>query len=63
MIEVSLIPEAMDWHPPEELLEVIKAFLDVLTVFAFMMLLTNSFGSPPKNFMMSYGNLFVYHCS
>ncbi|MFX0182652.1 MAG: hypothetical protein ACFE95_06165 [Candidatus Hodarchaeota archaeon] len=39
MIEVSLLPDAMDWHPPDELLEIIKAYLDVFTVFAFIGLL------------------------
>ncbi|MFX0151346.1 MAG: hypothetical protein ACFFAJ_11230 [Candidatus Hodarchaeota archaeon] len=39
MIEVSLIPDKIDWHPPGDLLEIIKAFLDVLTVFAFIGLL------------------------
>ena len=39
MIEVNLIPEEMAWHPPENLLEIIKAFLDVITVFAFIVLL------------------------
>jgi len=39
MIEVNLIPEDMAWHPPENLLEIIKALLDVFTVFAFIGLL------------------------
>ncbi|MFX0151903.1 MAG: hypothetical protein ACFFAJ_14030 [Candidatus Hodarchaeota archaeon] len=39
MIEVSLVPDKIDWHPPNDLLEIIKAFLDVLTVFAFIGLL------------------------
>ena len=39
MIEVNLIPEEMTWHPPDNLLEIIKAFLDVITVFAFVALL------------------------
>ncbi|MHA2075501.1 MAG: hypothetical protein ACW97X_12850 [Candidatus Hodarchaeales archaeon] len=39
MIKVNLIPEDITWHPPENLLEIIKAFLDVITVFAFIGLL------------------------
>ena len=39
MIEVNLIPEEVTWHPPENLLEIIKAFFDILTVFAFVGLL------------------------
>ena len=39
MIEVNLIPEDIAWHPPDAPLEIIKAFLDVITVFAFIGLL------------------------
>ncbi|MFX0085219.1 MAG: hypothetical protein ACFFAU_06065 [Candidatus Hodarchaeota archaeon] len=39
MIEINLIPEEITWHPPDNLLTIIKALLDVLTVFAFIALL------------------------
>jgi multisubunit Na+/H+ antiporter MnhB subunit len=39
MIEINLIPEEVTWHPPENILEIIKAFFDILTVFAFVGLL------------------------
>ena len=39
MIKVDLIPEDIIWHPPEEPLTIIKALLDIATVFAFLILL------------------------
>ncbi|NHJ01326.1 MAG: hypothetical protein EAX86_04245 [Candidatus Heimdallarchaeota archaeon] len=39
MITLDLIPEAITYHPPNEPLTIIKALLDVMTVFAFIALL------------------------
>jgi hypothetical protein len=39
MINLNLFPEEITWHPPEEPLVIIKAFLDVFTVISFIILL------------------------
>lgn len=38
MIDLALLPEEITWHPPDNPLEIIKAFLDIITVFAFIAL-------------------------
>ncbi|MHA1228755.1 MAG: hypothetical protein ACTSR2_15115 [Candidatus Hodarchaeales archaeon] len=48
MLKQSILPESITWHPPDEILEIVKALLDVLTVVAFLILLVIIYYSKNK---------------
>lgn len=58
MFILSLIPEEMTWHPPEGLLQVIKATFDVLTVVAFIGLAIVIYHAKNKYPVMERGKTF-----